>query len=303
MKKGFIISLMACTALAAVACYDDSDLQDRVDDLDARVTALEELSKTLNSNVGALQSLVTALQGNDYVTGVTPVIQDGDTLGYTITFSKSGPVTIYNGKDGSEGSTPQISVKADDNGVYYWTINGEWLTVNGDKVQAGIAAPRVRVTADGKWQVSADNGTTWTDVEGASSSTVFSEIKETDESVTFVLSDAAGTTITIPKYRELALTLDKTSVQILGGKTVTLGYTVTGGDDDTVVDAIASDTWTVTVTSTDSKSGSIAITAPAIFSDGAIWIFATDGKGRSVIKTLKITAYRNIDGTIEEVDA
>ena len=62
----------------------------------------------MNTNITSLQLIVEALQGNDYVTGVTPVVENGKTIGYTITFIKSGPVTIYHGKDGQQGTAPVI---------------------------------------------------------------------------------------------------------------------------------------------------------------------------------------------------
>ena len=34
------------------------------------------------------------------------------------------------------GKTPTISVKKDIDGIYYWTVNGEWLIVDGNKVKA-----------------------------------------------------------------------------------------------------------------------------------------------------------------------
>ena len=51
-------------------------------------------------------------------------------------------MTIYHGQDGAEGApgqdgldgtngkdghTPVIGVRQDEDGVYYWTLNGEWL--------------------------------------------------------------------------------------------------------------------------------------------------------------------------------
>ena len=57
--------------------YDDSALTGRVDNLENRVHILEELCKQMNTNVSSLQTLVTALQDNDYVKSVTPVMQDG----------------------------------------------------------------------------------------------------------------------------------------------------------------------------------------------------------------------------------
>ena len=53
--------------------YDDSELTGRVDNLENRVTALEELCKQMNTNITSLQTIVNALQNNDYVTSVTPI--------------------------------------------------------------------------------------------------------------------------------------------------------------------------------------------------------------------------------------
>ena len=103
--------------------YDDSALTGRVDDLENRITKLEELCKQMNTNISSLQALVNALQDNDYITGVTPITKDGETIGYTISFAKSAPITIYHGEDGkdgqdgkpgedgNDGSTPIIGVK------------------------------------------------------------------------------------------------------------------------------------------------------------------------------------------------
>lgn len=89
--------------------YDDSALTGRVDNLENRVHILEELCKQMNTNVSSLQTLVTALQDNDYVKSVTPVMQDGQEIGYTITFTKSKPITIYHGQDGKK-EIPELRV-------------------------------------------------------------------------------------------------------------------------------------------------------------------------------------------------
>ena len=125
--------------------YDDSALTGRVDNLENRVHILEELCKQMNTNVSSLQTLVTALQDNDYVKSVTPVMQDGQEIGYTITFTKSKPITIYHGQDGkkgdtgaagNDGHTPVIGVRQDTDGIYYWTLDGDWLTEDGNKIKA-----------------------------------------------------------------------------------------------------------------------------------------------------------------------
>ena len=106
----------------------------------------------MNSNITALQTIVNALQNNDYILDIKPIYEDGEEIGYVITFTKSGKVTIYHGKDGADGApgqdgapgapgangtTPLIGVAKDTDGYYYWTLNGEWLLdSDGNKVRA-----------------------------------------------------------------------------------------------------------------------------------------------------------------------
>ncbi len=129
--------------------YDDSALTGRVDDLENRVAKLEELCKQMNTNISSLQTLVNALQNKDCITSVVPITKDGEIIGYTISFTQSAPITIYNGQDGKDGqdgkpgedgkdgSTPVIGVKQDADGIYYWTLNGDWLTDDsGNKIKA-----------------------------------------------------------------------------------------------------------------------------------------------------------------------
>lgn len=148
MKK--LLTLFAI-ALAVVvsSCskFDDSAIWDKLNeqeqtlnDHEKRIAALEELCKQMNTNINALQTLVEALEKRDYITNVSPVREDGVVVGYTISFASSDTITIYNGKDGNNGTggyTPQIGVKKDADGLYYWTLDGEWLLDdNGNKIKA-----------------------------------------------------------------------------------------------------------------------------------------------------------------------
>ena len=132
----------------------------------------------MNSNIEALENIVTALQANEYVTGITDITEDGKVIGYTITFSKSGRVAIYHGKDGAagapgldgadgangadgkDGHTPVIGVRKDADGVYYWTLDGEWLTDSkGDKIPTtGADGTPGQDGADGKPGQDGENG-------------------------------------------------------------------------------------------------------------------------------------------------
>ena len=217
MKK-----LLAFAALFAVVAltsckYDDDDLWNSVHGLENRVAKLEELCKQMNTNISSLQTIVTALQNNVYVTGTTPLMKDGKEIGYTITFSKGNPITIYHGKDGQDGengTTPTISVKKDTDGVYYWTLNGEFIMVDGGKIQAegkdgtngtNGTTPQFKIEND-YWFVSYDNGANWTQLgkatgeDGIGGDSMFSGVdyKTSTDYVIFTLAD--GTQIKLPTW-------------------------------------------------------------------------------------------------------
>ena len=130
---------MLIVALGFSSClYDDTPLWEKVNNHEERLSTLEELCGEINSNIEALQTIVEAMEDGDYITKVEPIEENGEVVGYTITFAKSEAITIYNGKDGADsGSVPQIGVKKDADGVYYWTVNGDWLLDDaGNKVKA-----------------------------------------------------------------------------------------------------------------------------------------------------------------------
>lgn len=131
MKKIFTLFVIATILFGCSEEYDDSGLRNDLNDLENRVEKLEELCKQMNTNISSLQSIVTALQSNDYITSVSPAVENGRTIGYVISFAKNDPITVYHGSKGTDGTTPQIGVKQD-GGIYYWTLNGEWLTDDQD---------------------------------------------------------------------------------------------------------------------------------------------------------------------------
>ena len=245
MKK--IFTLLAALIML-YGCYDDSELMGRVDNLENRVSKLEKLCNEMNSNISSLQTIVSALQNNDYVTKIEPVLENGNEVGYTISFTKSEPITIYHGKDGKDGEngedgangsnnddgyTPIIGVQQDNDGIYYWTLDGEWLTDDsGNKIKAqgvdgkdgidgedgkegqpgsnGVDGANGKDGADGitpqlkiendYWYVSYDNGTTWKQLGravGTNGDSFFQSVAQDENFVYFTFID--GSEIAIAK--------------------------------------------------------------------------------------------------------
>ena len=217
MKK--LLTFAALFAVVALtSCkYDDDDLWNNVHGLENRVAKLEELCKQMNTNISSLQTIVTALQNNVYVTGTTPLMKDGKEIGYTITFSKGNPITIYHGKDGQDGedgTTPTIGVKKDTDGVYYWTLNGEFIVVDGGKIQAegkdgtngtNGTTPQFKIEND-YWFVSYDNGANWTQLgkatgeDGVGSDSMFSDVDYVTSTDYVILTLSNGTQIKLPTW-------------------------------------------------------------------------------------------------------
>lgn len=317
--------------LLAAGCkdeYDDSALAGRVESLEQRMAAMEDLCERMNTNIGALQTVVSALQGHDYVTGVVPVKQGSETVGYTITFGQAAPITIYNGEDGEQGApgekgedgyTPAIGVKQDTDGVYYWTVDGKWLTDEaGNKVKAvgsdgkegekgeqgeqgeqgqqgepGTAGrdgvtPQLKIEND-YWYISYDNGASWTQLgkaTGADGDAMFKEVTYDENFVYFTLAE--GTTLTLPLTCKLDIVFAETEgIACLPGGSVKLAYTVTGGDEGTKVECVGDGGWQTKVSG--GLEGTLMVTAPNPMTEGKVLVFATNGAGQVVMKALTFT--------------
>lgn len=160
MKRTLLFALLL---LAVVACskFDDSVIWDKLNSHEDRILKLETLCNQMNTNIASLQTIIIALQSNDYVVSIAPIKEGNKEIGYTVTFSKSGSITIYHGNDGEDGQdgsngadgkdgqdgqdgvngqdgyTPKIGVKQHDDGKYYWTLDDNWLLDdNGNMVPA-----------------------------------------------------------------------------------------------------------------------------------------------------------------------
>ena len=299
MKKILFSIFVAVMAIGFVGCeYDDSELVGRVDNLEQRVLTLEQLCQQMNTNITAMQAIVNALQTQDAITSVTPITEGSKTIGYTITFAKGEPITIYHGQDGKNGAdgedgkdgyTPVIGVDKDEDGVYYWTLDGEWLTdADGNKIptsgkdgadgedgEGGKAGmPELRIQG-GYWYVSYDGGENWERLgratgydgtdgkDGVDGDAFFDDVvvNEQEGYVTFYFTDGTDP-IEIPLYKAFKVEIISTSatyVKVGDTTDVSIKYSITGCTNPTVLeisdlDASASN-GVITVKAPTSKDG------------------------------------------------
>ena len=332
MKRFFLLATFVCAALfSSCEGYDDSELVNRLNDFETRLKQLEETCKQLNANISSLQTIVNAIQKNDQITAVTPISKDGVEVGYTISFTSGKTITIYhgadgedgtngtngsNGQNGADGHTPVIGVKMDADGIYYWTIDGEWLTdENGNKIQASPS--EADSGADGKdgvtpqlkieneyWYVSYDNGQTWIKLgkatgeqgeqgpqgsTGAQGDSFFQDIIQDDDCVYFILAD--GTVLTVEKKKELALYFDTSSLtEIAANSEVKVDYTVVSSANEVDVEVVATADLRAEVVADDNtkKSGHILIrTGSSYDAASKVIVFVSDGD-KVIMKSISL---------------
>lgn len=185
------VSALFASALMLVSCgsYDDTELKNKVNELENCVAKLES---AVNANTQSILALVEASKNNDAVTGFSEL---NDKSGYIITFASGKSITLYHGKN---GSTPAIGVKADSDGIYYWTVDGEWLLSGGKKVKAegkDAVTSKFKIEND-NWFISQDGGKTWTNLGKAKEKDIFKSVSLDGGFVNVVLAD--GTAFKIP---------------------------------------------------------------------------------------------------------
>ncbi len=294
MKKIFFALMMG---LAVCACtpeaYDDTAIKEQIDNLDDRLTKVEEDLATLDLNVAAMKTLAEALKTGKYIESVTP-LEDG--TGYTITFSDETTIVVKNGEKGEkgetgdkgdkgdtgaagvDGKTPTVTVKEVD-GVLYWFINGE----QGPAVYE--EAP-VFTSVDGNLYVTYP-GEEPKFIGALTGKSIFDSVvvNEEEGTVTFYFigeNGQAGDSFVLPLAEKFALEIaasvglakDQTSVEI--------PYTVKGANATTTVDVLA--------VACEAVVEAEVIKVSNIAAGAQMLVFADNGEGKTSIRKVVFAA-------------
>jgi uncharacterized protein YjdB/outer membrane murein-binding lipoprotein Lpp len=331
MKKIFFA--IAAAAMMFVGCT--KELTQRVDNLESGLSSLqakvEALEKSLNSEVAGIKTILDALKAKVYVTSVTETAN-----GYEILFTDGKKATITNGKDGKDGAngtngtngkdgkdgvSPVVGIAAGEDGVLYWTVNGEFVLVAGAKVPAtgaagsngaaGADAPVPSFEIDENGHLWVTVGETKTDLgkvvgetgatgaqgpqgpvgpQGAQGDAWFKGVDTTNPAfVVITLNDEAETKITLPVYNEFDIVFATAELPAVVGTEIEVPYTVTGAEKYTVR-AHASEGVEAVV---NAKENTITISFADVntVADAYVYVTVTENAtGAVVVKCLSFTA-------------
>ena len=269
-------------------------LEEKIDENKNRIAALEKQCSELNSNIAAISEAISALQSNDFVKSISPVYDtDGITIiEYVISFVKSGDVHVYMGKNGKNGHSPSVGIAKDADGLYYWTVDGEWMKDStGSRIKAagenGIT-PQLRIT-DGNWEISYDGGQSWSSLGAATGKEgmgFFSDVSWSDDYINLTLVD--GTVLTLPRYKSpvLELSIEDNETGAESGIDVYIGYSISEACESTTITASSDGNYAVRIEKENSTTGKLRITPPTPYCDGFVNIVLTDDAGFSQVNVI-----------------
>lgn len=295
--------LSAAAILLSCSGYDDSDAVARMDSMDRELSALESLAEQINADLTSASALMDAFGKGDYITSCEAL---PDSSGYVIEFTESAAITVRHGSDGADGTdgtdatdgmdaadgvSPVIGFRKDDTGAWCWTLNGDFLldddgghiflTISSTEGKDGTV-PRLRVK-DGVWQMSLNNGFSWTSLGSASAAAqaspyIFSSVEPLGDVVRFTLS--TGESLDILRLGVPNLELSGwQGLKPVPARSVEISYAVSNATSRTVVRVLGNNGYTASVSASSVSEGTITVTAPASVSEGDVLAVADNGYG------------------------
>lgn len=161
----------------------------------------------------------------------------------------------------------------DTDGVYYWTLDGEWLLDD--------EGNKMRVTGeDGK---DGEDGVTPVigvaqDEDGTDSEELIEDIVVDDMGITFVLSD--GSELYIPLYEAITITFDAEDLLVMEPDSERdIHYTIESCLEDIRIEVLSSSDIRARVVPTDAFTGVINIrTGSSLDEYSKVVVFATNGE-------------------------
>ena len=257
---------------------------------------LDSFCEIMNTNIASLQAIVEAFEEDDYVASFeeTKNSMPEDYATYSVRFNAGTSAEIWCRKDGNDSKgVPQISAAQDENGKWYWTLDGKWLSIGGSTVPVleGDDAPRI-CAKDGRWMISGDAGATWKDLSEMDGQAVspgkyiFDDVYKKGSFLHLVLDN--GETLPISTLEDIDIIFtDADGATCVTGETARIAYEVVGWDEATeVICSCDTPGWEAEIESTGINTGYVVVTNTGAEEDAAVTVTADNSTGDEISKAL-----------------
>lgn len=291
MKKILILLICLLPVITFTACDDKDDIRKDIDDLNARLDALEDDLVDLNTGIKSFQD---AMKGLVLITDYS-MDEKGN---YTLTLSDGKKLVIYSGQPA--GEIPTLGVN--DAGNWTYTLNGETKELT-DKDGNPCPAvpvdgkdgktPTISIDSDGYWCYTIEGGEVQR-IEGRYNIAniekipggIFSSVTVEGNNMTFGFADGSTT---IPLLGGLNLAFSNVSGE-LTSVTVSKAGSITITATPTNVDNIIIDQTSLKVNLTDAASDNLTISAKGVAAgEYTVYFQIFSKEGYRLIKPLKVT--------------
>ena len=291
MKKILILLICLLPIIIFTAFDDKDDIRKDIDDLNARLDALEDDLVDLNTGIKSFQD---AMKGLVLITDYS-MDEKGN---YTLTLSDGKKLVIYSGQPA--GEIPILGVN--DAGNWTYTLNGETKELT-DKDGNPCPAvpvdgkdgktPTISIDSDGYWCYTIEGGEVQR-IEGRYNIAniekipggIFSSVTVEGNNMTFGFADGSTT---IPLLGGLNLAFSNVSGE-LTSVTVAKASSITITATSTNVDNIIIDQTPLKVNLTDAASDNLTISAKGVAAgEYTVYFQIFSKEGYRLIKPLKVT--------------
>ena len=264
-----------------------------LDETHAKLEALQELVGVVNWDMHVLDLIIRELDDSHTI---LPESFHQTEDGYEVSFRDGKKIVIPFGKDGVDGRMfVPVGVQADD-GLYYWTLDGEWmLDADGNKIRAGATdgfVPQFKVE-NGSWWISTDGGANFTELASCDDMDGFGVFRDVQQTTSgkVILTLWDGETIELWSQYPFRMSFEgpvRDTLLIAPGELLPVPYKVVleGDTDQPVVVTSGTDgVYLSSLEPVDDTTGVVKVQAPAEYADGYILLSASCG-GYSALKMI-----------------
>lgn len=273
-----------------VGCTGMDRVPELLDEAHVQLQALQKLADAVNRDLTTLDLIIEELDDGHTILPES-LVETKD--GYEVSFNDGKKIFIPFGRDGKDGLA---SILDDEDGLFYWTVDGEWLLDDdGFRMRVGSTdgvVPQFKVE-DGLWLISLDGGRSFSalasceDMDGRG---VFKDLRVTSQGIViltlwdgFELELYGGVSFRISFEGPVRDTL-----LISAGEVLPIPYKVVleGELKQTLFVTSGTDgVYLSSLEAVDDTIGVVTVQAPAEYVDGYIFLMASCS-GYSALKMI-----------------